>query len=96
MSGAATGQVTARARITLLTSTACHLCEDAHDELAQRAARGELDLEVVHVDSDTGRHLVAAHRPTMFPLVLVDGQPFSSGRLSRGKLTKALAKRGAH
>ena len=42
---------------TLLTTTACHLCEDAHAELARRAARGELTLEVVPLDSAEGRAL---------------------------------------
>lgn len=77
-------------RATLVTSSACHLCEDAHRELSRRAERGELSLEVVSVDSEQGRRLVAAHRPAMFPLVLLDGQRLGQGRLSRRRLEAAL------
>ena len=77
-------------RATLLTSSACHLCEDAYRELSRRAERGELCLEVVSADSEQGRRLVAAHRPAMFPLVLLDGQRLGHGRLSRRRLEAAL------
>ncbi|WP_202977059.1 glutaredoxin family protein [Ornithinimicrobium flavum] len=77
-------------RATLLTTTACHLCEDAHRELRRRAERGELFLEVVSMESDEGRGLVATHRPAMFPLVLLDGRPLGHGRLSRRRLDAAL------
>ena len=77
-------------RATLLTTTACHLCEDAHQELSRRAGCGELSLEVVAVESDEGRALVATHRPAMFPLVLLDGRPLGHGRLSRRRLDAAL------
>ncbi|GGK63798.1 glutaredoxin family protein [Ornithinimicrobium pekingense] len=90
---ATTGQPVERQpvpRATLLTTSACHLCEDAHAELARRAERGELSLEVVSVDSDEGRRLVATHRPAMFPLVLLGGRPLGHGRLSRRRLDAAL------
>lgn len=80
---------------TLLTTTACHLCEDAHAELARRAARGELTLEVVPLDSAEGRALLQAYRPAMFPLVLVDGRLLGHGRLSRRRLDAALRARRA-
>jgi glutaredoxin len=77
--------------VTLLVTTGCHYCEDAGDELAVRAERGDLELRVVRVDSEQGVALQAAHRPSMFPLVLLDGKPFSVGRLPRRKLDSALA-----
>jgi hypothetical protein len=80
-------------RATLLTSSACHLCEDAHLELGRRAERGELSLEVVAAESEEGLRLVAAHRPGMFPLVLLDGRPVGHGRLSRRRLDAALRSR---
>jgi glutaredoxin len=77
--------------VTLLVTTGCHYCEDARGELTARADRGDLRLTVVSVDSEQGRELQATHRPSMFPLVLVDGKPFSVGRLPRRKLDRALA-----
>jgi glutaredoxin len=78
--------------VTLLVTTGCHYCEDARGELAARAGLGDLELNVVSIDSEQGRALQATHRPSMFPLVLVDGQPFSIGRLPRRKLDQALAR----
>ena len=81
--------------VTLVSAPACHLCLDAEQELAGRAARGELSVQVVAADSPAGQVLVAAHRPVLFPLVVVDGVVLGAGRLSRGKLDKALARRAA-
>jgi glutaredoxin len=87
----ATTTVTLAPTVTLLVTTGCHYCEDARGELTARADVGDLELEVVSVDSEQGRALQAVHRPSMFPLVLVDGMPFSVGRLPRRKLDRALA-----
>lgn len=81
----------APADVTVVTSQACHLCEDALEELAHRP--GELTVTVVPADTPLGRQLVQWHLPTMFPLVLVDGLFLSSGRLPRRKLDKVLAAR---
>jgi hypothetical protein len=78
--------------VTLLVTTGCHYCEDARGELLARAERGELEIIVVTVESEQGSALLAAHRPGMFPLVLLDGKPFSVGRLPRKKLDRALGK----
>ncbi|MDN5796550.1 MAG: glutaredoxin [Intrasporangium sp.] len=77
--------------VTVVTSQACHLCEDALEELAHRT--DELTATVVPADTPLGRQLVQRHRPGMFPLVLVDGLFFSSGRLPRRKLDQVLAAR---
>jgi hypothetical protein len=79
----------ARVSVTVVTSQACHLCEDALEELAGRA--DEVAVTVVPADTQLGRKLVQWHLPTMFPLVLIDGLFFSSGRLPRRKLDVALA-----
>ncbi len=81
--------------VTLLVTTGCHYCEDALGELAARADHGDLGLNVVSIDSEQGRALQATHRPSMFPLVLIDGQPFSIGRLPRKKLDRALTRSDA-
>lgn len=80
----------AATEVTVVVTTACHLCEDAVTELIQRSTRGQVDLEVVQADTERGRTLPSEHRPAMFPLVLVDGKYFSVGRLPRRKLDRAL------
>lgn len=82
-------------RATLLATTSCHLCDDAHQELERRASLGQLSLQVVSVESDQGRALLSAHRPPMFPLVILDGRVIGHGRLSRRRLEAALRKAGA-
>lgn len=81
--------------VTLLVTTGCQYCEDARAELTARADRGELELDIVSVESVYGRALQATHRPAMFPLVLIDGERFSVGRLPRRKLDRTLARRAA-
>lgn len=76
----------------LVTSPACHLCEDAHRRLQVLADERRLLLRVVDVESAEGLALVATHRPAMNPLVVADGQFFSSGRLPRGKMRDRLAR----
>lgn len=80
-------------RITVVPSPACHFCEDADRTLAELAST--FVFEVEHVPSETaeGQQLIAVHRPALAPLVLVDGQYFSSGRLPRKKLVQLLSAR---
>ena len=81
--------------VTLVTAEACHLCEDAHTELLNRATQGQLLLDQVDAESPQGQKLLHQHRPAMFPLVLLDGAFLSAGRLPRRKLDRALAARKA-
>lgn len=78
-------------RVVLVTSPACHQCDDAHDLLAPLADDGRIDLHTVAADSVDGANLIRIHRPALFPLVLVDGEFLSAGRLPRGKLARALS-----
>ncbi len=77
-------------RVTLVTAPACHLCEDAHTVLTERAQQGLLRLNVVEMQSPRGQALISQHRPPLFPMVLLDDRLLSCGRLSRGKLDRAL------
>lgn len=83
------------AHITLVRTPACHLCHDAIERLADLAAGTPLTVTTVEAESDRGRALIAEHRPAMAPLVLLDGEYFSAGRLPHKKLVKALALRAA-
>jgi hypothetical protein len=80
--------------VTLVHSPACHFCDDAQAALAALAPQLPVTVELVAADSPTGRRLVGAHRAAMYPLVLLDGEFFSCGRLPRGKLRRELARRG--
>lgn len=83
-------------RVTVVESEACHFCEDALAALEELAQDHELALEVVDIRSRTGQELTQRHRPSLTPLVLVDGEFFSQGRLPRRKFAKLLAERGHH
>jgi glutaredoxin len=81
------------AEITVVESEACHFCEDAHRALDALAACYPLVVETIALRSEAGQRLMRAHRASMSPLVLLDGQFFSHGRLPRRKLAKVLAAR---
>ncbi|MGE5830088.1 MAG: hypothetical protein ACM30G_17260 [Micromonosporaceae bacterium] len=72
--------------ITLVHTPACHFCTDAQTALAELGRVYAIQVDLVAADSDAGRALIGAHRPAMFPLVLLDGAYFSVGRLPRRKL----------
>lgn len=79
--------------VTVMQAPACHFCEDAEQVLAELSQRYALEVRLVELESPEGERLVAEHRPAMTPLVLVDGEFFSSGRLPRRKLEKLLQAR---
>jgi hypothetical protein len=76
--------------VTLVEAPACHLCDDARAVLEELSVEYPLSMRVLDINSAEGLALVAAHRPAMNPLILVDGEFFSAGRLPRGKLLKRL------
>ncbi len=79
-------------RITLLTKADCGLCEQAKAVLARIAAdTPTIEVEAVDLSSERGRALAEQAGMAFPPGVLVDGEPFSYGRLSERKLRRALA-----
>lgn len=83
------------ARIVVVSSPGCHFCADAETALTEIAA--DYPLAVTHPDAEAerGAALVRAAGAPLFPLVLVDGQVFSWGRLPRRKLRRLLGQRAA-
>ena len=79
--------------ITLVQAPACHFCADAATGLTELGREFAFRVDLVAADSEPGRALLDMHRPTMFPLVLVDGAYFGQGRLARRKLRALLAAR---
>lgn len=86
---------TPRPRITLVESPACHFCHDARQALDEIGREHPFELETLEVRSPLGTSLMQAHGAAMSPLVLLDGEFISAGRLPRGKLRKLLAAREA-
>jgi len=78
--------------VTLVEAPACHLCADAKSTLAVLGQRYPMTIQVLSIRSVDGGALMARHRAPMSPLVLLDGQYFSSGRLPRRKLERRLEK----
>jgi hypothetical protein len=83
------------AAVTLVHSPACHFCDDARAALDELAGRFPLQIELIGAEEPRGRALVARHRAPMYPLVLLNRQFFSSGRLPRKKLRRLLDARTA-
>jgi glutaredoxin len=87
--------VTAPVQITLLTQTSCAMCELAKEILARLGDEYPLSVTAVDLRTDEGKRLAAEAGVLFAPGVLVDGQPFSYGRLSERKLRRLLDRRAA-
>jgi hypothetical protein len=85
---------TRSARITVVSAPACHFCEDAQSAIAELARDFAISTQHISIESAEGHALVSRHRPGMSPLVLVDDEYFSAGRLPRKKLLRLLEARG--
>lgn len=85
--------------ITLLTRAHCGFCDDAQAILERLQRDHPLVVETVDLDSSEGARLAIRGGILFPPGILVDGEPFSYGRLSERKLRLALERRmreGAH
>lgn len=80
-----------RRTVTLLTKSDCALCDHAKEVLERLAGEMPLCLELVDLASPDGERLAADAGMAFPPAVLLDGRPFSYGRLSERKLRRALA-----
>ncbi len=77
--------------ITLLTQPNCALCDHAKGVLVRLARDIPLTVAEIDLGSPTGQRLAAEGDVLFAPGVLIDGEPFSYGRLSERKLRKALS-----
>ncbi len=78
--------------VLLVTSRACHLCDDAKVGLAELGRTFPLSVREVDIASPEGRAIFERFRPAMPPFVVIDGALFSFGRLPRKKLRRFLEK----
>lgn len=80
--------------VTLLTRSDCSLCVHAKAVLSKVACDHDLVVEEVDLATPAGM-ATATEAGILFPPgVLLDGQPFSYGRLSERKLRRELTRRG--
>ena len=76
--------------IVLLTKEDCHFCDQAKDVLTRLRDEYALRVREVALESDEGRGLALQSSAPFPPVVFVNGETFSYGRLSERKLRKAL------
>lgn len=76
--------------VTLITTPDCSLCDQAKAALAHLSGEYDLRLELVALESERGQQLATESGMAFPPAVLLDGQPFSYGRLSERKLRRHL------
>lgn len=74
----------------LLTKHDCDLCEQAKSVLARVGEEHELHVREIPLETEEGRDLGLAAGAPFPPVLLLDGRPFSYGRLSERRLRKAL------
>ncbi len=80
------------AQVTLLTTAHCSLCEQAKSVLQRLQNEGAVEVETVDLASPEGQRLAVVSGMAFPPALLLDGQPFSYGRLSERKLRRELAR----
>ncbi|GAA3815060.1 glutaredoxin family protein [Streptomyces chiangmaiensis] len=83
---------TAAREVTLLTQANCTLCDQAKNVLAKVGADHPLTVTEIDLGSEEGQRLALLAGVLFAPGVLLDGFPFSYGRLSERRLRRALAK----
>ncbi len=76
--------------VTLLTQADCALCEHAKKVLDRVAEDHPLKVTEIGLATPWGRELADRARVMFAPGILLDGRPFSYGRLSERKLRRAL------
>ncbi|MET9835783.1 glutaredoxin family protein [Streptomyces sp. NPDC006385] len=79
-------------QITLLTQADCTLCEHAKEVLAKVGADHPLTITEIDLNSEEGQRLGMLAGVLFAPGILLDGVPFSYGRLSERRLRRALEK----
>lgn len=82
--------MTAPVEITLLTQHDCGFCDHAKGILGQLGRTYPLRVTEVDLASAEGRRLARTAGVLFAPGLLVNGAPFSHGRLSERKLRRTL------
>ena len=80
-------------QITVLTQPQCDFCEHAQQVLRRLASEYPLSLTALDIASPEGQALAQRAGVLFPPGVLINGVPFSYGRLSERKLRRELDRR---
>ncbi|MHB1066165.1 MAG: glutaredoxin [Candidatus Nanopelagicales bacterium] len=83
-------QATDLPEVTIVASPGCHFCADAESVIAEISQERPLRVTHVGMTSPEGAGMMQQFGASMSPLVLLDGEFVSSGRLSRGRLRRLL------
>lgn len=78
--------------VVLVTSPGCHFCDDSLGLLTELAETFPLRVATVPLNSENGRSLVVRHRVPFPPILMIDGEFFGYGRVSRRKLEAHLSR----
>jgi hypothetical protein len=79
--------------IVLLTQARCCLCEQAQEILERLSYEYWLSISTLDIDSPEGQRLAVQGGLPSPPGLLIEGKPFSYGRLSERKLQRELDRR---
>jgi hypothetical protein len=79
-----------RVDIEVVTAPSCHLCEDAHRILLEVGMEFPVRIREIAWDSPEGVRRRIQGAALFPPAIFINGRFFSYGRLSRGRLRKAL------
>lgn len=79
--------------VVVVISLGCHFCDDALSLLEELAETIPLRMETVPLSSEWGRSLLVRHRVPFPPILVIDGEFFGYGRISRRKLEAHLGSR---
>lgn len=82
--------MTTPVQITLLTQPDCAFCDHAKQVLDRIGRDVPLRLTEIDLTGPDGQRLAGRAGVLFAPGVLIDGEPFSYGRLSERKLRRAL------
>src|SRR6266566_8380992 len=82
-----------RITILLLTQKHCGFCEQAQDILERLSREYWLSVSTLDMGSPEGQQLAIEGGLLFPPGILIDGEPFSYGRLSERKLRRELDRR---
>jgi glutaredoxin len=80
-------------QVVLLTQEQCDFCAQAKAILERLQQEYPLTLTMLDLRTPEGEALAARHGLLFPPGLLLDGEPFSYGRLSERKLRKELERR---
>lgn len=79
-----------RVSAVLVTAQRCHFCRDASELLSDLSNRYPLTVRSIDLSSPDGTEIATRYHIPFPPVLLLDGEYFGHGRISRKKLTRAL------